>query len=72
MVKLWKVRVNNWGWNESRTYYAESREGAEAIAEEYPAHDSVQYAGMYTDESADAKLEWTRLCRMREEDRYSA
>ena len=49
MKKLWKVKVNNWGWAGPRVLYAESREEAKAMAKKYPASDNVQYAGNFTD-----------------------
>lgn len=52
MVKLWRIRVNNWGWDNPRTYYAESREKAEEIGNKFPAADAVQYAGRFTEENA--------------------
>ena len=52
MVKLWKVTVNNWGWDNPRTYYAVSREEAEKIRSKFPAADPVQYAGRWTEENA--------------------
>ena len=45
MKKLWKVKVNNWGWDAPRTIYTESREEAEALYNKYPAADKVEYAG---------------------------
>ena len=52
MKKLWKVRVNQWGWDSPKTYYAESREAAAAIGEKFPASDNVEYAGNFTDAQA--------------------
>lgn len=52
MKKLWKVAVNNWGWNSPRTFYAESREAAAEIGEKFPASDGAEYAGNFTDENA--------------------
>lgn len=51
-MKLWRVKVNNWGWNSPKTFYAKSRKAAEEIADKYPAKDPVQYAGNYTNENA--------------------
>ena len=49
MTKLWKVVVNNWGWDEPRTLYFYSRADAEKAVEKYPASDRVQYAGRFND-----------------------
>lgn len=48
MIKLWKVTVNNWGWDCPRTYYFRSRKEAEQFAQRFPASDPVQYAGRFT------------------------
>lgn len=56
MKKLWRVTVNNWGWDQPRTIYAESRAEAEKIGSKYPASDRVEYAGNYTDENAERLL----------------
>lgn len=53
MKKLWKVRVNNWGWSSPRTKYFESREEAQKCADQHPAADKVEYAGRFTDYNAD-------------------
>lgn len=52
-MKLWKVTVNQWGWDSPKTYYAKSREEAEKIGSKYPASDAVKYAGNYSDEKAE-------------------
>lgn len=57
MKKLWKVTVNNWGWDAPKTKYFESRKDAEECAKQYPASDRVLYAGMFTDQNADV-LTW--------------
>lgn len=51
-MKLWKVRVNNWGWDRPCTMYARSRREAEEIADKYSAADDVQYAGNFTEANA--------------------
>ena len=56
-MKLWKVRVNNWGWDSPRTKYARSRREAEEIADRYPAANAVQYAGNFTEANAHELLE---------------
>lgn len=56
MKKLWKVTVNQWGWDRPKTLYAESREDAEKTAEKYPASDPVEYAGVFNDLKADFLL----------------
>lgn len=56
MKKLWKVKVRDWGWAESRTIYAESRKEAENIAWIFPAADRPEYAGNFTDKNAQKKL----------------
>lgn len=53
MKKLWKVSVNNWGWDRPRTKYFESRDEAEKYADKFPASDNVEYAGRFTDANAD-------------------
>ena len=53
-MKLWKVTVNQWGWDRPKTYYAKSRDDAEKIAKEYPASDAVKYAGNFSED----KSEW--------------
>lgn len=52
-MKLWKVRVNQWGWDSPKTYYAASRKDAEAIALKYPASDPVTYAGNFSQDKAE-------------------
>lgn len=49
MMKLWKARVNAWGWDHPCTIYAESREEAERLSSQYPAASSVEYAGRFRD-----------------------
>lgn len=56
MVKLWKVKVNNWGWDYPATIYTKSREDAEKESEKYPVSDRVEYAGMFTEEKAKRML----------------
>lgn len=51
-MKLWKVKVNGWGWDYPITIYAKSRREAEEIAERYPARDNVEYAGNFTEANA--------------------
>ena len=57
MKKLWKVEVNNWGWDEPCVLYAESREAAKEIANKYPVSDDVRYAGNFTEANACELLE---------------
>ena len=56
-MKLWKVRVNNWGWYRPGTFYAESREEAEKIRREFPVADDVKYAGNFTEYNAKRLLD---------------
>lgn len=51
-MKLWKVRVNNWGWDSAHTYYFKSREEAKEFSDKYPASDGVEYAGNFTKKNA--------------------
>lgn len=51
-MKLWKVKVNNWGWDRPQTFYAKTREEAQEIAGKYPAADKIQYAGNYSEARA--------------------
>lgn len=53
MKKLWKVVVNQFGWDRPKAYYATSKKDAVAIAEKYPASDPVEYAGNYSDDKAE-------------------
>lgn len=53
MTKLWKVTVNNWGWDQAKVLYFESRQEAEQAYTAYPAADPVKYAGNFTDEHAE-------------------
>lgn len=57
MKKLYKVTVNNYGWDSARTLYFETKEAAQAAYEKYPAADRVQYAGLF---SATRAAELTR------------
>lgn len=57
MKKLYKVTVNNYGWDSARTLYFETKEEAQAAYEKYPAADRVQYAGRF---SATRAAELTR------------
>ena len=52
MKKLWKVTVNNWGWDSPRTYYCESRNDCLKIYRRFPAADPIKYAGMFTEGNA--------------------
>lgn len=56
-MKLWKVTVNNIGWNCPQTFYAESRIACEEIARKFPASDPVKYAGNFRKENAEELLE---------------
>ena len=49
MKKLYKVTVNNYGWDSTKTLYFETKEAAQAAYEKYPAADRVQYAGRFSD-----------------------
>ena len=51
-MKLWKVKVNNFGWNAPSVIYASSREEAEEIYRKYPAADRVEYAGNFAEPKA--------------------
>ena len=53
MKKLWKVTVNDLGWDHPQTEYFETKEEAEAYADKFPASDKVKYAGRFTDRNAD-------------------
>lgn len=59
MTKLWKTTVNSYGWNNTATLYATSREEAEEIYNSFPAADPVEYAGNFADEKAKELLEYT-------------
>ena len=52
MKKLYKVTVNNYGWDSARTMYFETKEDARAAYEKYPAADRVQYAGRFSESRA--------------------
>lgn len=52
MTKIWKVTVNNWGWDNARTYYYKTRKEAQQMHDRMPAADPVEYAGLYTDANA--------------------
>ena len=52
MKKLYKVTVNNFGWDSARTLYFETKEAAQAAYEKYPAADRVQYAGRFSEARA--------------------
>ena len=41
MKKLYKVTVNNYGWDSARTLYFETKEEEQAAYEKYPAADRV-------------------------------
>lgn len=51
-MKLWKVTVNNWGWDNPRTYYFKAKDEAQEFSNKYPASDGVEYAGNFTDKNA--------------------
>jgi len=59
MKKLWKTTVNNYGWNNPRTLYAETRQDAERLLNRYPAGDPVKYAGCYSDSKAAELLDYS-------------
>lgn len=52
MKKLYKVTVNNFGWDSAKTLYFETKEAAQAAYEKYPAADRVQYAGRFSETRA--------------------
>ena len=52
MKKLYKVTVNNYGWDSTKTLYFETKEEAQAAYEKYPAADRVQYAGGFSEARA--------------------
>ena len=52
MKKLYKVTVNNFGWDSTKTLYFETKEDAQAAYGKYPAADRVQYAGRFTEARA--------------------
>lgn len=52
MKKLYKVTVNNFGWDSTKTLYFETKEAAQAAYEKYPAADRVQYAGRFSETRA--------------------
>lgn len=51
-MKLWKVKVNNWGWPNPRTYFFRSKDEAWKFSNKYSASDGFEYAGNYTDKNA--------------------
>lgn len=57
MIKLWKVKCNEWGRDFPFVVYATSREEAEQKANKYHAHDCVEYAGNFTEANAKKLLE---------------
>lgn len=59
-MKLWSVKVRNWGWYDAKTLYAESREAAAEMAADFDAYDRVKYAGNFLDENAEEMLENTK------------
>ena len=59
-MKLWKVRVNNFGWNSTRTFFAASRKACEEIANKFPASDDVEYAGNFSEANAEELLSETK------------
>lgn len=60
-MKLWKVTVNNFGWNSAKTLYAESKEAAASLAAKYPAADRISYAGNFSDAKAKVMLATTLI-----------
>lgn len=52
MTKLYKVTVNNFGWDRPATYFFRTKKEAEEFAEKYPASDKVKYAGRFKEENA--------------------
>ena len=52
MTNLWKVTVNNWGWDRPMTYHFRTRKEAQEASNRYPASDGVEYAGNFTDMNA--------------------
>ena len=50
-MKLWKIDVNNWGWNDSKEFYFESKAAAEKALKAFPA-GNAKYAGNFTTENA--------------------
>ena len=58
-MKLWKVTVNSWGWDQPRTLYFLDKAVASIFADRFPASDPVVYAGNYSEDKADVKLEYT-------------
>lgn len=58
-MKLWSVKVRNWGWYDAKTLYAESRKEAAEMAADFDAYDRVKYAGNFLEETAAELLEYT-------------
>ena len=58
-VKLWKVKVNAWGWIAPRSLFAKSAEEAREIARKFSANDPVKYAGLFNADFARDLLEMT-------------
>lgn len=63
MTKLWAVTVNGVGMVMPTTYYTTSRKEAEKIAELFECSDGVEYAGNFSDQQAEMKLERSRSIR---------
>lgn len=51
-MKLWKVSVITWGWDNIRTFYFRSKEEAREVSNKYPASSGVKYAGNFTEKNA--------------------
>lgn len=58
-MKLWKVTVNSWGWDQPRTLYFRDKSVASIFADRFPASDPIVYAGNFTEEKALPKLDYT-------------
>ena len=53
LKKLYKVTVNNYGWDAPKILYFYTKEEAQAAHDKYPAADTVQYAGRFAAKRAD-------------------
>lgn len=58
-MKLWKVTVNNWGWDRPKTLYFRDKIIASSVSVIFPASDHVVYAGNCREDEALTKLDYT-------------
>lgn len=59
-IKIWSIKVNNFGWDEPSTLYFDTKRKAEQAREKFDGADAPRYCGMFKPANAINKLSWTK------------